>query len=147
MSNSKYYSHLINEENADKFTGLSDKAAKQVGIYVKDKGYEIAWGLVDTEWELESLVLTKGEGEDKKYYAVDPRTGDVHAIKKTSTIVRAYIHPDGTLDDTYLESGKSRGSIAPIDRSFRIEALRQSEAIGTDDKGKTIYMYTNDDNW
>ena len=152
INSAKDYDHTISIANKDKYPGMSEKTIKAIETYTQEKGYNMEYGLIDTEWEPGEFVISKGEGDDKVYYAVDRYSGDVHKIKNKDKIAVVHINADGTCKVTHL-SGEERTGFQKAwdpDRSLQIYALRQSEFIGTD---KSIddadinngYMYTNHD--
>lgn len=152
INSAKEYGHTISTANKDKYPGMSEKTIKAIETYTQEKGYNMEYGLIDTEWEAGEFVISKGEGDDKVYYAVDRTTGDVHKIKNKDKIAVVHIDPDGTCKVTHL-SGEERTGFQKAwdtDGALKHYALRQSEFIGTD---KSIddsdinngYMYTNHD--
>ena len=152
VNSAKVYGHTISIANKDKYPGMSEKTIKAIETYTQEKGYNMEYGLIDTEWESGEFVISKGEGDDKIYYAVDRYTGDVHKIKNKDKIAVVHVNADGTFKVTNL-SGEDRSGWQKAwdgDVTLKNYALRQSEFIGTDKSNdnsdlNSSYMYTNHD--
>lgn len=152
INSAKEYGHTISMANKDKYPGMSEKTIKAIETYTQEKGYNMEYGLIDTEWEAGEFVISKGEGDDKVYYAVDRSTGDVHKIKNKDKIAVVHVNSDGTYKVTNL-SGEDRSDLQRYwntNSSLKNYALRQSEFIGTDKSNDNAdinngYMYTNHD--
>lgn len=145
-TNASAYGHAITSENSNKYPGIKEKALKAIDDYTSNKGYTMEYGLIDLEKEDESFVLSKGEGDKKEYYAVDPSSGDVHKIKNTDKVAKVIINSDGSIDLFNLDNEnihKGWNALSTKDY-FKSIALSQCEKIGKSD-GLDIYMYTNND--
>ena len=145
-TNAQSYGHAITSNNANKYPGIAEKAIKAIDDYTSNKGYTMEYGLIDLEKEDESIVLSKGEGDDKEYYAVDSSSGNVHRIKNTNKVAKVIINSDGSVDLFNLNNEnihKGWNALSTKDY-FKGLALAQCEKIG-EDKDLNIYMYTNND--
>ena len=150
-TNAQAYGHAITSENASKYPGITEEAVKVIDDYTSNKGYTMEYGYVDTERENEMIVLSKGDGDEKEYYAVDNISGDVHRIKNTSKVIKVTMNPDGSYEAVNLDGKKMSGFKDFIGETDRVVGLAtsQSEFIGTkeyeDGETSNIYMYTNPD--
>ncbi len=140
------YGHAITSENSNKYPGIKENVIKVIEDYTSNKGYTMEYGLVDLEKEDEGIVLSKGEGDEKEYYAVDPSSGNVHKIKNTNKVAKVIINSDGSVDLFNLDNEnihKGWNALSTKDY-FKGLALAQCEKIG-ENKDLNIYMYTNND--
>lgn len=150
-TNAQSYGHAITSSNAAKYPGITEKAIKAIDDYTSNKGYTLEYGYVDTELENEMIVLSKGDGDEKEYYAVDNASGDVHKIKNTSKVIKVTMNPDGSFEAVNLDGKKMSGFKDFTGETARVIglAISQSEFIGTkeykDGETSNIYMYTNPD--
>ena len=144
--------------NKDMYKGLSSKQLKTVSKK-EAEGYHVEKGFYSVDKINADVVMSIGEGEDKKYYEVSNVTGDFKQIDKPKNVRKLSVNAkEGEV--FYVESNSKLKNGLYKTNSFKEEDLEgnshsaiarqsaminQAATIGKDDKGNDILAYVNAD--
>ena len=144
--------------NADMYKGLGSKQLNTVKKK-EAEGYHVEKGFYSVDKINADVVMSIGEGEDKKYYEVSNVTGDFKQINKPKNVRKLSVNAkEGEV--FYVESNSQLKNGLYKTNSFKEEDLEgnshsaiarqsaminQAATIGKDDKGNDILAYVNAD--